>query len=61
MALSKQLSVRVSDRFARRFRRKAKQYGDQSEVHREILEAFVEGRLTIDPNPEKPVMEKLYD
>jgi len=44
------LAVRVSKEVKQRFEDKAKEYADvPSKVHREIIEAFIEDRLTINP------------
>ena len=59
--LSDILFVRVSSAFAAEFKRRAEEYGSISHVHRELIEAFVEKRLSIKPNPSKPSMEKLYE
>ena len=57
---SELIFVRVTPPFAAAFREWSAQYGSFSDVVREILEAAVDGRLTIQPNPDKPSMEKLY-
>lgn len=43
------LSLRLSKKLRRDFHRTAKAIGTPADVHREILEAFVDGRLTIHP------------
>ncbi len=55
------LSVRVTGKTRTKFHEKARKLGKPSEVHREIVEAFVENRLTIQPpvNNRNP-LEKLY-
>jgi hypothetical protein len=53
------LSVRVTDKTRTKFHDKALKVGTPSEVHREIVEAFVEDRLTIQP-PVIRKLEKLY-
>ena len=58
MPLVKQLSVRVTEKLHKAFHRKAKRYGTPTAVHRQILEAFVDNRLTITPDPKK---ENLYE
>lgn len=55
------LTIRVTAKFKNRFHRKAKQYGKPSEVHRELVEAFVDDRVTIEANPKKPSLEKMYE
>ena len=53
------MSVRVTDKTRTKFHDKALKVGTPSEVHREIVEAFVEDRLTIQP-PVIRKLEKLY-
>lgn len=52
------LSVRCSDALYKAFRTKATRFGGQSEVLRELIAAFVEDRLTI--QPPKTLKESLY-
>ena len=47
------LTVRVSKSSRTKFHRKASHYGKPSDVMREILLAFAEDRLVIQPNPTK--------
>lgn len=54
------LSLRVSEALRRKFNAKAQRFGKTADVHRELLEAFVEDRLTIHPNPNRPTLENLY-
>jgi len=54
-----QLAVRVDSRTKRNFNKKAAKIGEVSEVHRELINAFIEGRLTITPPPTIK-LEKLY-
>jgi hypothetical protein len=53
------MTVRVTDKTRTQFHDKAQKIGTPSEVHREIVEAFVEDRLTIQP-PVIRKLEKLY-
>jgi hypothetical protein len=53
------MTVRVTDKTRTKFHDKAQKIGKPSEVHREIVEAFVEDRLTIQP-PVIRKLEKLY-
>jgi hypothetical protein len=53
------MTVRVTDKTRTKFHEKARKLGTPSEVHREIVEAFVEDRLTIQP-PVTRNLEKLY-
>jgi len=46
---SSHLTVRVTDRVRTKFHIKASKYGQPSAVLREIIEAFIEDRLTIQP------------
>jgi hypothetical protein len=57
MTLGKYLTVRVTDERKTEFHKKAKRYGKPSDVLREIVEAFIDGRLVIKPDPKK---ESLY-
>ena len=54
------LFVRVTPAFHAEFQAWAERYGSMSDVMRELFEAAVEKRLTIQPDPKKPAMEKLY-
>ena len=47
------LTVRVSKSSRTKFHRKALQFGKPSDVMREILLAFAEDRLVIQPSPTK--------
>ena len=47
------LTVRVSKSSRTKFHRKAMHYGKPSDVMREILLAFAEDRLVIQPSPTK--------
>ena len=53
------LSVRLQPQVRSQFHAKALQYGQPSEVLRELVEAFIEGRLTIQA-PVKRNLEGLY-
>lgn len=59
--LTETLFCRVPKGFKRRFHNKASQFGTPSEIHREILAAFLEDRLSISPDPNKPTKENLYE
>lgn len=54
------MTVRVTDATRANFHAKAQTIGKPSEVHREIVEAFVEDRLTIQPPVNRNPLEKLY-
>ena len=51
--LGKFITVRVTPKFHTQFQRKVRAFGPPSAMLREILEAFVEGRLVIQPSPTK--------
>jgi hypothetical protein len=51
--LGKFITVRVTPKFHTQFHRKVKAFGAPSTVLREILLAFTEDRLVIQPNPTK--------
>ena len=47
------LTVRINKETADAFRKRAKEYGGTSQVIRELAEAFVDDRLTVQPNPNR--------
>ena len=51
------IALRISKATQTAFMEKASRYGKPSEVHREIIEAFLDDRLVIHPDPRK---ESLY-
>ena len=53
----KNLAVRLTESQHTAFHRKAKRYGTPSEVLREFIQAFLDDRLVIKPDPRK---ESLY-
>lgn len=55
---SKFLVVRVTDKTRTKFHTKAQKFGQPSDVLREIVEAFIEDRLVI--QPPVTVKESLY-
>ncbi len=55
--LDKFVATRVTSAVHKKFHVKAKRYGKPSDVLREMIEAFVDDRLTVKPNPLK---ESLY-
>lgn len=59
--LTTSLTVRIAKSLRQKFRAKAKKYGDPSEVHRELIEAFVDGRLKIEPKSETHLGELYND
>lgn len=52
------MTVRVAERVRRKFHVKASRHGLPSEVLRELIEAFIEDRLVI--NPPSKMKEPLY-
>lgn len=56
------LTARISPQTRQAFVAKARKYGAHTEVLRELIEAFTEGRLTIKkPAPGRSSMENLYE
>ena len=58
--LSEILYLRVNKGFSKQFKREAGRYGHPADVHREILTAFIEGRVVLKP-PSNPKLENLYE
>ena len=54
------LTVRVADRTRIKFHDKAKKFGTPSEVLRELVDAFIEDRIAIQPPVTGNPKEKLY-
>lgn len=54
---SESYNFRLSKKLKLDFLRKANRYGKPSDILRELLQAFVDNRLTIQPDPKK---ETLY-
>ena len=54
------LTVRVTDRTHTKFHAKARKIGRPSEVLRELIDAFIEDRVTINPPVTGNPKEKLY-
>lgn len=50
------ISVRVSTKLRSAFHRSAKRHGKPSDVLRELMLAFVEGRLTVTPSQRKGIL-----
>ncbi len=57
--LTSYLTARVTPSLHNKFMSKAKKYGQPSDIHREILTAFVEDRMTLD-KPHVVPKEQLY-
>ena len=55
---TKFLTVRLTEQAHRAFGVKTKAYGGTSFVIRELVEAFLEDRLTVKPNPTKRSLYK---
>lgn len=60
LAKSSYLSVRLSDKTRSKFHTKARRFGTPSEVLRELIEAFNDDRLTIQPPVNRNPKENLY-
>jgi hypothetical protein len=56
-SLDAHMTLRVSRRVRTAFNRKAERYGKPADVLRELIDAFIDDRLVIQPNPRK---ESLY-
>jgi len=48
MKLTSYLTVRVTPSLQKKFMSKVKKYGQPSDIHRELIKAFVEDRMTLD-------------
>ncbi len=57
MSLDTYITIRVNKETHKEFMGKVVKYGKPSDVLREIIEAFLDDRLVIQPNPRK---ESLY-
>ena len=55
------ITVRVPDRTRLKFHAKAKKLGTPSMVLRELIDAFIEDRVTIRPPVIRNPMENLYE
>jgi hypothetical protein len=55
------LTVRVADKTRTKFHAKARKFGTPSEVLRELVDAFIEDRVTINPPVTGNPKEKLYE
>jgi len=58
---SSYLSVRVTDKTHQKFHVKASKLGSPSEVLRELIDAFIEDRVTLRPPVNRNPLEKLYE
>lgn len=56
-SLDSSLQIRLPTAVRKDFQKKATRYGNPSQVLREIIQAFIDDRLVIQPNPRK---ESLY-
>lgn len=54
--LTRYVTIRLSQEDHKRFHDKARDYGNASQVLRELIEAFIDDRLTVMPNPNKKVL-----
>jgi len=57
--LNEHIHLRVTPGFTKQWKKAASRYGAPSTVHRELLVAFVEGRVKITGDPNKPKLEDL--
>jgi len=57
--LNEHIHLRVSPGFTKQWKKAASRYGTPSTVHRDLLTAFVEGRVKITADPTKPKLEDL--
>ncbi len=55
--LAHPLAVRVSGKTKKEFIAKAVKFGGQSTVLREMIDAFLENRLSIEPRPVKEILK----
>jgi len=56
------IAVRIDPKIKKRFNKKAAKLGAASDVHRELITAFVEDRLTVTaPHQQQHKLEKLYE
>ena len=53
------LTVRIDKDTAEAFRTKAKEFGGTSEVLREVVTAFIDDRMTVQPNPNRKTIFNL--
>jgi len=57
MSMKTMISFRVTRELRDDFYKKARQYGGVSDVHRRLLQAFVDDRMIIKPDPNQPTLE----
>jgi len=57
MQLNSTIAIRATRKLRDQFMKKAAKFGRPADVHRDILQAFVDGRLIIEPDPKKPTLE----
>lgn len=55
------LTVRVTDKMRQRFHAKASKIGTPSDILRELIDAFVEDRVKLQPPVNRNPLEKLYE
>ena len=60
MKLTSYLTVRVTPSLQKKFMSKARKYGLPSDIHRELIKAFVEDRMTLD-KPTVVPKEQLFN
>lgn len=54
------VGTRVSEEVSFKFQRRALKHGNPGEVLRELIEAFIENRITISPPTNVTLKESLY-
>lgn len=54
--LNRHMTIRLNESDHKSFHEKARPYGGATHVLRELIEAFIEDRLTVKPNPNKKVL-----
>lgn len=57
---SSYLSVRVTDKTHQKFHTKASKLGSPSDVLRELIDAFIEDRVKLQPPVNRNPLEKMY-
>lgn len=55
--LSVMQCVRCTPRLRRKFQQAARKFGDPSDVLRDLMQAFADGRVSVKPDPNKPTLE----
>lgn len=58
-AMKTMFCIRCSPALRGKFYRSAKRIGNPSDVMRDLMQAFVDGRVTVAPDPKKVTLENL--